>query len=74
MMTTNKNHDMKQIGNNPAIIEVESNSDLDEEFKKYADNFSKAADLTIRYMIESGNNGILDTWYYPLVYLYRQSL
>ena len=74
MMTTNKNHDMRQIGNNPSIIEVESNSDLDEEFKKYADNFSKAADLTIRHMIESGNNGILDTWYYPLVYLYRQSL
>lgn len=74
MMTTNKSHDMRQIGDNPSIVEVFNDTDLDEEFKKYADNFFDAADLTITHMVKSGNYGILDTWYYPLVYLYRQSL
>lgn len=74
MTTTNKNYDINQIGNNPSIIEVGNSEDLQEEFKNYADNFSKAADLSIKHMISSSDNTILDTWYYPLVYLYRQSL
>lgn len=72
-ITTYEN--IREIGSNPVKVKVYNNKSLDENFYKYAVQFYNAASLMMRNLSQNrDNNYMLDTWFYPLVYLYRQSL
>lgn len=67
--------DFKFIGKeNNCIIENMNSENLEKEFYKYSLNFNIAGNIIIDYIIPLRNNGIKDSWFFPIVYLYRQSL
>lgn len=64
--------------NSKNTITVKNSAKLDIEFYRYACNFYKAAEYVFHFLeIEAAQNhdiAKLDTWYFSLIYLYRQSL
>lgn len=53
---------------------IEGFQDLSKDFLNMAINFRISADHIVTYMAEQRSNGILDFMFFPMVYLYRQSL
>ena len=70
--------DLKKIGTDPnKIVSVQNSGVLETDFYRYANNFHEAADIILRELIgpdSEANIAKLDTWYFALIYLYRQSL
>jgi hypothetical protein len=70
--------DLKKLGTDPnKIITVQNSGVLETDFYKYANNFHEAADIILRELIGPDSESSiakLDTWYFALIYLYRQSL
>ncbi len=60
--------------NSRNIVILKNNKDLEEEFYKYAINFKKAAHLLTQHLLENNDISKLDTYFFSLAYLYRQSL
>ncbi|MDE7162184.1 MAG: hypothetical protein K2N65_05445, partial [Anaeroplasmataceae bacterium] len=56
------------------IISVKNSGSLDIDFYEYAKNFYEAAERVIHYLIGNVDFSKLDSWYFPMVYLYRHSL
>ena len=60
------------------IVKVKNSNDLGTEFYIYSKNFNFAANQITDYLLtiaEKYNNpGKLDTWFFAIIYLYRQSL
>lgn len=56
------------------IIENINNENLSKEFYKYSMKFNIFGNMVIDYITPLKNNGIKDSWFFPIVYLYRQSL
>ncbi|MBU3191896.1 hypothetical protein K9O30_20775 [Clostridium bowmanii] len=56
------------------IIKNINNENLSKEFYKYSINFNLAGNTVIDYLIPLRNNAVKDSWFFPMVYLYRQSL
>lgn len=56
------------------IISVKNSGSLDIDFYEYAKNFYEAAERVIHYLIDKVDFSYRDAWYFPVVYLYRQSL
>ncbi|YCA46023.1 hypothetical protein M1E11_23850 (plasmid) [Bacillus sp. JZ8] len=56
------------------IIKVKNSTDIQEEMYLYSKNFLSAANALACYTLESRRIGKLDFWFFPIVYLYRQSL
>jgi len=72
------NMDLKNQTEKPTCITVSNSGNLDVDFYRYSLNFHDAAEEIMRYLLEDaaskGDIAKLDTWYFALVYLYRQSL
>lgn len=60
------------------LIAIKNTGNLPEDFYKYAYDFQEAADILMSYLTNEaspkGLNGYLDTWFFSITYLYRQSL
>lgn len=56
------------------IIEFKNSENIESEFLNYAVNFHKAGNLIADYLIPERDNGKKDSWFFPMVYLYRQAL
>lgn len=60
------------------LIVIRNTGNLSEDFYKYACDFQEAADLSMSYLANEaspgGMIGYLDTWFFAITYLYRQSL
>lgn len=60
------------------IVKVKNSENLETEFYIYSRNFHYAADQIIDYLLtiatENNEIGKLDTWFFAIIYLYRQSL
>ncbi|MEJ6529327.1 hypothetical protein [Exiguobacterium sp. USCH10] len=56
------------------LIVLKGNSDIKEEFTKYAVMFKKSAHLITEYIFEKEDIDKLDTYLFSLAYLYRHSL
>lgn len=71
----NEKRDFKYIPNGSIEnIELFNSDNLEMEFYSYSVKFNSAANELLKNMILNQRINILDTWYFPLVYLYRQSL
>ena len=70
--------DLKNKTVNPTPVTISNTGNLDVDFYRYSQNFHDAAEEIVRYLLEdaasNGDIAKLDTWYFALVYLYRQSL
>lgn len=51
-----------------------SSGDIKDDFLKYSRGYKLSADLLIRYVIKTEKISKLDTYFFPIVYLYRQSI
>jgi hypothetical protein len=60
------------------IVKVKNSDNLETEFYLYSKNFHCAADQITDYLlaipVENNDVGKLDTWFFAIIYLYRQSL
>lgn len=56
------------------IDKIEYSQDLSIDFLNMAINFRISSDQVAEYMLEKQSNAILDFLFFPMVYLYRQSL
>ncbi len=73
------NMDLYHIGeNDKCIITVVNSGNLSSDFYEYAGDFYEAAEEVILYLLNESTNekniSRLDSWYFPIVYLYRHSL
>lgn len=63
---------------NPLFVSVSNSGILDDDFYRYAHDFFDAGEETTRYLLEVAgfkhDIAKLDTWYFAMIYLYRQSL
>lgn len=60
--------------NSKNIISVHNSGKLDIDFYEYGKNFYEAAERVIHYLVDNVDFSKLDSWYFPMVYLYRHSL
>lgn len=70
----NTNFDIYAINNQIDVITIKNTGILAQDFNTYANNFLSAGNLITNELIKTGQIAKLDTWYFALVYLYRQSL
>lgn len=56
------------------LIVLKGNTDIKEEFAKYAVMFKESAHLITKYIFEKTDISKLDTYFFSLAYLYRHSL
>lgn len=58
------------------IIVLKNSGNLSDEFYRYSKSFHLAGDELIHYLLTKANRNIakLDTWFFAIGYLYRQSL
>jgi hypothetical protein len=56
------------------LIVLKGNSDIKEEFTKYALMFKESAHLITEHIFKNTDIGKLDTYFFSLAYLYRHSL
>lgn len=68
------NFDIFENNNQADIITIKNIGILDKDFNIYANNFLFAGNLITNELIKTGQIAKIDTWYFALVYLYRQSL
>lgn len=77
MIWIRPNVDLYHIGNSSSVISVKNSGDLSFDFYTYACNFYEAAEKTVMYIIFAPDSEKpkprLDYWYFPVIYLYRQS-
>lgn len=67
--------DIKKLGTDPSNqITVLNSGVLENDFYRYANHFYEAGDEIIKDAISSGDIAKLDSCYFALVYLYRQSI
>ena len=68
--------DLNKIDNNNMLITIENTGCLEKDFYNYAMNFFEAAEILISSLLHENQTDIskLDTWYFSVIYLYRQSL
>lgn len=60
--------------NSRNIINLKNNNKLEEEFYKYAISFKKSAQLLTKHLLKNNDISKLDTYFFSLAYLYRQSI
>lgn len=68
------NFNIKKINNKKNKITFQNSGILEKDFYDYANNFLYAGNLITRDLVSCKNIKKLDTWYFALVYIYRQSL
>lgn len=56
------------------VIEVVNSNNIIEEFYNYAINFNKSAHILTEYLFEKPDIGKLDSYFFPIAYLYRHSI
>ena len=60
------------------IVVIRNSENLETEFYIYSKNFHLAADLILEHLLSASASRAdisqLDTWFFAIVYLYRQSL
>lgn len=71
---SNNDFDIYAINNQIDVITIKNTGILAQDFNTYANNFLSAGNLITNELIKTGQIAKLDTWYFALVYLYRQSL
>jgi hypothetical protein len=59
---------------NAKIVELFNTENLPFEFAEYASKFISAGNVLGNHVVAIKSHGIRDTWLFPIVYLYRQSL
>ena len=66
--------DIDKINSNNMVITIKNSGTLEIDFYNYAINFFEAAEIIIKSLLNEKQNDIskLDTWYFSLIYLYRQ--
>ena len=64
----------KYINNKDNVVILHNKNSLKDEFHRYAKFFLDTANIVIDYMIESPINSVKDHYFFPLIYLYRQSI
>ncbi len=70
-----KTVDFNKLGSdNGKYVSIQNSGNLEKDFYDYAKNFNLAGDEILKDAIKSGDITKLDTCYFALVYLYRQSL
>lgn len=57
-----------------AIVHVKANTNLVESFYEYSKNYKYVAHLVTKYILEGDDISKLDTYFFPLAFLYRHSL
>ncbi|WP_418791513.1 hypothetical protein [Phosphitispora sp. TUW77] len=60
--------------NSGEIIEIKNRSKLDEEFYEYALKFKDSAHILTQYLLDDTDISKLDTYFFPVAYLYRHSI
>ncbi|MFF2089565.1 hypothetical protein [Paenibacillus sp. NPDC058174] len=68
------NADLFKLGINENTIILKSNPNKDEEFFGYALDFRKAANILTSHVLEHPRIENLDTYFFPIAFLYRHSL
>lgn len=68
------NFNIKKINNQKDKITFQNSGILEKDFYDYANSFLYAGNLITRDLLSCKNIKKLDTWYFALVYIYRQSL
>lgn len=68
------NVDLTAINEELDTTVVKNSGVLENDFHNYAANFLTAGNLILHSLIKNGKIAELDTWYFALVYVYRQSL
>lgn len=59
----------------PVLIMIKNDNNLDELFLEYSEKFLKCANLSVNNLRGySHDNSKVDSWIFPIIYLYRQSL
>ncbi|MCM3293828.1 hypothetical protein M3661_27415 [Paenibacillus sp. MER 180] len=66
--------DLFKLGNDENRIILKSNPKLDEDFFEYAFDFKKAANILTTHILNHPRIDRLDTYFFPIVFLYRHSL
>ena len=60
------------------IVSIKNSTNIEAEFIYYSEKFQFAADKVVNHLLvvasESNDIGKLDTWFFAVMYLYRQSL
>jgi hypothetical protein len=56
------------------VLKVQNSDDIQIEFYSYSKNFFEAANILISHALETTEIRKKDFWFFPIVYLYRQSL
>lgn len=56
------------------IIEIINTNDVSKEFYNYSINFYISGRLLIEHLIPIRSNAKKDSWFFPIVYLYRQAI
>jgi hypothetical protein len=51
-----------------------SSGNIIDDFLKYSNGYKESADLLIKYLIKTEEISKLDTYFFPITYLYRQSI
>jgi hypothetical protein len=69
-----ENPDFFRKNKRDELIILKGNSDIKEEFAKYAVMFKKSAHLITEHIFEKADTSKLDTYFFSLAYLYRHSL
>jgi len=66
--------DLKKINSYYDTVTIKNSGVLETDSYIYANNFCKAGNLITKRLLKKGSIGELDTWYFALVYVYRQSI
>ena len=69
------NMDLSNLGNDLSKrVEIQNSGILEQDFYRYANNFYEAGTMILQDAINSLDTLKLDSCYFSLIYLYRQSL
>lgn len=66
--------DFFKLGTNESRVLLKYNPILDEDFFKYAFDFKKAGNILTTYVLNHPRIDRLDTYFFPIAFLYRHSL
>lgn len=70
-----QNVDFKYLKDpNAILIELHNTENLSIGFFEYGNKFMSAANVLANHVVSIKSHAIRDTWFFPIVYLYRQSL